>query len=379
MANPITAITTRSAPYSRLKTALADVLLVQADASGAHTEVAIERSDRLGGGIVLTGAKALQKAEHLVREKKYERPILIDRARYAGKNRALASHAFDSDWVARQRALGLPALMPDAGYIGERDYPGLRDVLERTADLGSDVVALLPLHVSWLKQENLRQLVDAVTDVGVPIAVALEHKDDPLSAQYAVYGLVALLQTPVPVLLLRCDTSSIGALAYGALAAAVGTHSALRHIYPVVEGGGGGGRNPKPAAVVQRLLSYVHLDKIDLTAAMDPDHPDWHCSCDVCNGQSLMELNSAPNPEQIAFLHSIEILFRIRTGILLAGGLAQRRAAWTAQCSSAQFNHMDIDNTVSAWEIPDYLNNWVKRGNDTGGLSAPAIPQGARP
>ncbi|WP_103337821.1 hypothetical protein [Amycolatopsis sp. CA-126428] len=280
--NPIAATTAQSTPYSRMKSVLADVLLVQADASDAGVDIAIERSDRLGGGIVLTGESALQKAEHLVRGQCYRRPILVDRSRYTGKNRALASDHFDLGWIQHQRRLDLPVVIPDAGYVGEHDEAGLDSVLQRSTALGPDVAASLFLHVSWLHPDKLPRLVDAVTDAGTPIAVAFEHANDPLGTKYAIYGLAALLQIPAPVILLRCDTSSIGALAYGALAAAVGTRSSLRHFYPISDSAGGG--KPKPAAVVERLLSYVHLEKIDLTAQMDPDHPDWHCPCDVCKG-----------------------------------------------------------------------------------------------
>ncbi|MFF1612926.1 hypothetical protein ACFVYA_34595 [Amycolatopsis sp. NPDC058278] len=368
--NPIAAATAQSTPYGRMKSALADVLLVQADASDAGVDIAIERSDRLGGGIVLTGESALQKAEHLVRGQRYRRPILVDRSRYTGKNRALASDHFDLGWIQRQRRLDLPVVIPNAGYVGEHDGAGLDSVLQRSAASGSDVAASLFLHVSWLQPDKLPRLVDAVTDAGTPIAVAFEHANDPLGTKYAIYGLVALLQIPAPVILLRCDTSSIGALAYGVLAAAVGTRSSLRHFYPISDGAGGG--KPKPAAVVERLLSYVHLEKIDLTAQMDPDHPDWHCTCDVCNGQSLQQLGSAPDPSLAAFLHSIEILYRIRREILRGGDLSTRRKAWTEQCSHAQFKHMEIDTTHFAWEVPSYLGRWVQRGNDSSDLSLPA-------
>jgi len=370
---PISIASAQDSQYSRLKTALADVLLVQADANDAYTDVAIKRADRLGGGIVLTGEKALQKAEHLVRVERYQRPILPDRGRYAGKNRILASAAFDLDWIQRQRRLGLPAVMPDAGYVGEHDEDGLRSVLQRAADLGPDVFAPLFLHVKWLHRDKLPRLYEAVTEAGAPIAVAFEHVDDPLGTKYAIYGLVALLQAPVPVVLLRCDTSSIGALAYGAVAAAVGTRSSLRHIYPISDGGGG--RTPKPAAVVERLLSYVHLDKIDQTAQLDPDHPDWHCSCDWCNGRSLQALASAVDPELAAFLHSIEILYRIRNDIVRAADLQTRRQAWTEMCSSAQFKHMEVNDTRAMWNVPGYLGRWFARGKDQTDLSAPAMPR----
>ncbi|MYW97415.1 hypothetical protein G3I59_44080 [Amycolatopsis rubida] len=118
------------------------------------------------------------------------------------ENRSLASAPFDRGWIRRQRRLGLPAVIPDAGYVGEHDETGLRSVLERAAALGPDVIVPLFLHVRWLHPDNLPCRVEAVTETGGPIASALERQDDPLGTKYAVYGLVALLPAPVPVVLL---------------------------------------------------------------------------------------------------------------------------------------------------------------------------------
>ncbi|HUR08495.1 MAG TPA: hypothetical protein VM347_38565, partial [Nonomuraea sp.] len=125
MVKPISIASASGTSHSRLNTALTDVLLVQADASDAHVDIAIERANRVGGGIVLTGEKALQKAEHLVRVQRYGRPILVDRSRYTGKNRLPASAAFDVGWIQQQRLLGLPAVIPDGGYVDEYDEDGL--------------------------------------------------------------------------------------------------------------------------------------------------------------------------------------------------------------------------------------------------------------
>lgn len=85
---------------------------------------------------MLTGEKFLQKAEHLIRGRRYRRPVLVDRSRYAGKNRALATYRLELGWIQRQLRLGLPAVTPDAGYVGEYDDAGLDSVFQRSAALG---------------------------------------------------------------------------------------------------------------------------------------------------------------------------------------------------------------------------------------------------
>lgn len=353
-------------PATTLVRELTDVLLVQIDAR-AYAD-AIECSDRPGGGLMLTGEKALVIAEHIVSLRRYQRPVLVDRRRYAGGKRRFAADEFDLAWLARQRRLGLSACLPDAGYVGEGDEAGLTSILGRVADLGPGVVAPLPLHLSWLNpKKNLSRLTDHVQAAGVPIALALEHEKDPLSARYAIEGLISVLELPVPVILLCCDVSAIGALCFGATAAAVGTTTGLRHIYPMPKpdaSGGGFGGGPKPAAVVRGCLAYAWLDKIDQAVQADRDNLLWTCHCRVCGGQTLDWLGSAPTPETAAFQHSLETLYQIRRDILGPGEQAsgtERRQSWIAQCDSAMFQHLDISSTFYQWEPPKALGNWASR------------------
>jgi hypothetical protein len=361
--------TTRST--DRLDPALTDVLFVQVDAP-AYAD-ALECSDRPGGGLILSKDNALTVAEYIVDQGRYQRPVLADRRRYAGKNRRFASDAFDTTWLARQQRLGLPAFLPDAGYVGEGDEAGLVSILNRVADLGPGVVAPLALHLDWLHpKRDLGRLSDHVQNVGVPIALALEHSDDPLSARYAVHGLVRILELPVQTILLGCDVSAIGALCFGATAAAVGTTTGLRHIYPMPkdDAKGGFGGTPKPAAVVRGCLSYVWLDKIALAVQADRDNKMWECTCRVCGGQTLDWLGSAPEPETVAFQHSLEMLYQIRRDLMgrdtIAGSelatSAERRQSWIAQCDSALFQHEAVLSTMYRWDPPKTLGNWISLG-----------------
>ncbi|WP_253779750.1 hypothetical protein [Goodfellowiella coeruleoviolacea] len=344
-----------------MRQALADTLLVQAKIDKQRLVDAIECSNRSGGGLVLTGDNTRDVAEDLLNRQGYARPVLLDRARYAGKNRKVAGEAFDDGWIAFQRRLPLAAVMPDTGYVGEGDEAGLINLLRRARDLAGkiseDVVVPLALHVSWLAaNRGLPALIEHVRSAGVPVAVAMEHTGDPLSVRYALDGLVTLLSSSVPVIVLRCDVSALGALCYGALAAAVGTTSALRHLYPV---GTGFANRPQPAAVVLGCLAYLSLNKIDQAVQADPDNQLWCCECPYCRGRALNWLGSAPRPETMAYLHSLETLYQVRNDILGPGaGPVQRRRSWYSQCDSALFQHVSICGTVFGWKAPKALENW---------------------
>ena len=193
-----------------------------------------------GGGLVVSGRDALQLVEYL-KWRGYPAPLLADRQRYKGNRRKLASQPFDADWISRQQRLGLPAIIPDAGYIAQGDLAGLRLVLQRSAQIPG-AVALLALANWWMYGEGLKLLLPELQAAGMPVALVLEHRKDPLSVDRILRGTVAVLRAGITMLMLRCDLSALGLLANGALAAAYGTRTSIRHLYPVSRRRGGTAR-----------------------------------------------------------------------------------------------------------------------------------------
>ncbi len=142
-------LTWRSAVVNRLDR-LRDALLVQCPRGDVAP--ALQVADRPGTGVVVTADR--YDDVRLLAGLAGDRPLLIDAARYAGGQRALASVAFDQRWLAVQRDAGL-LVLTDSGYASEDDEKGLLSVLHRTADLcdfgrAGDVVATLALHPGWL-------------------------------------------------------------------------------------------------------------------------------------------------------------------------------------------------------------------------------------
>ncbi|HKB30116.1 MAG TPA: hypothetical protein VKD26_04695, partial [Streptosporangiaceae bacterium] len=153
---------------------------------------ALRLGDRPGGGIVFTGAGAIE-AVHAAHRQGFSRPMLTDRRRYAGAARARGTAALARSWLAGQRAANVAAVLTDSGYIGEGDLAALRAVLRQATEAGPDVTAVLPLHPHWLHQDR-ETLVAEVIEHGVPVALVLEHRGDPLATPRAVAGLINLLR-----------------------------------------------------------------------------------------------------------------------------------------------------------------------------------------
>jgi hypothetical protein len=172
-----------------------------------------------------------------------------------------------SHWVNLQLKAGQPWALTDSGYIPAGDLAALRAVLAWGSGL-TQVIIALPLAIEWLTRDR-DILIAELTAAGRPVALMLESENDPLATTAAVTGLIAVLRCPVPVLLLRSDTSVLGALAHGAAAVSVGSKSGLRHIYPIPDDDGGG-FSPPPAAYVPALKSYYWLCPRSRTPSPQP-------------------------------------------------------------------------------------------------------------
>jgi len=346
---------------------LSGVLLVQCAPDEAMAAAAV--ADRPGAGLVVTASRGRRRdmlavANYLRRMNDYRRPLLLDAGRYSGTRRVVASEAFSLDWTATQRELGLPVLT-DSGYVAEGDEAGLVSILERARDLG-DAIATLALHISWLKPDaELATLIHHVREFDVPVALVLEHAGDPLGVKAVMVGLPRLLACGVPVILLRCDVSALGSLCFGATAAAVGTRTSLRHLYPAPKDGdtGGGGQQASISAVVKECLAFISIDKIAFAAQADPDNDMWTCACEACLQRRLHWFAMLPDRQQqetAAFRHSIEVLLDLRDQLLNpALTLPERRESWRQHCFNAQFRHDAIESDLHAWNPPAFLGRWL--------------------
>lgn len=277
--------------------------------------------------------------------------VLLDAQRYSGKRRTSGLEPQDLQWTAHQHQLGLPWALTDSGYIGERDLPALRNTLGEGSRHDGQTIVALPVHHTWLAQhaDQLRHQIEAT---GLPVALMLEHRDDPFGVGKTLQGFVEVLNARVPVCLLRCDISAVGALAYGAVVAAVGTKTSLRHIYPL-QTKRGGGRPASTAAIVPRGLLYKQLDRIREAVVADGDQTHWTCQCSFCAARTLDWLITSED----AFQHSLAALTALTEYVLSS---PDPRGTWRERCRDAQFVNIDIETTTGLdWQPPAFLGHWL--------------------
>lgn len=328
-----------------------DFLFVQAGADDAKQ--ALTLADRTGSGLILSGSRSLDAAIRL-RKATPDLPLLLDRRRYAGKNRVKGTAVFDPRWLDEQRRLGVPKVLSDSGYIGPGDVRALRSVLSQASRADCDITAVLPIHTDWLRRD-LPVLMAEVSAHAVPVALVLEHRSDPFGVLGTVRGMVTLLRQAPSVALLCSDISALGALAFGASWAAVGIRTSLRHLYPA-EGSGFGLQNGVPSALVDPALALIKVDKIAAAWAATPGDPAWVCNCMTCHGRTLDWLIYATAYE--ANQHTFELLLDRRDNLVSVTPGARRQQCWRAQCASAAFQYESLSLVGVAWDVPRFLRHW---------------------
>ncbi|MEB3980218.1 hypothetical protein OQ968_02945 [Mycobacterium sp. 663a-19] len=315
---------------------------------------------RAGVGAVLTsrdGATA-GKAIRTVLGVNPAASVLADADRYSGSKRSVGAEGMSVDWISMQLRAGCEWALTDSGYIPAGDRKALQRVLGWPA--GSErVIVALPLALSWLTKER-DELCAAINAAGMPVALMLEDETDPLSSEAAVTGLIEVLACDVPVLLLRSDTSTLGALAHGAAVVSVGTQSRYRHIYPLPDEDDDtqGGFTPPTSAFVTPLLSFKYLDLIADLHTRDPDSYLWRCDCVVCSGRTIEWITTAVDRGTAAFEHSVAAL-ALTAAQLLADASPPIR--WQTMCAEAQVAFDEIPIVPGKpRRFPPALRAWVR-------------------
>jgi hypothetical protein len=198
------------------------------------------------------------------------------------------------------------------------------------------VVAVLPLHASWLV-DDIERLSAEIAAVEIPVALVIESGGDPLGVMAIVDGLLRLLLLDVPVIVLRADVSGLGVLCCGGYAAAVGLRDNLRR-GPVRRV-----RPDPPAVLVPQLLRFIELERLDAAILADPESDLWRCDCEVCAGNELSWLGVTGGLHEAADAHAIASLLRLRDTALAAGaGSNLCQDQWARRCAGAIRRHAEL-------------------------------------
>ncbi len=272
------------------------------------------------------------------------------------------------EWLERQRQAQVPIILTDSLRIRKHDRKALRLALERWRSISATLV-VLPIEPWWLK-EGLPCLIDEVKVVQRPVALVVLHHYNGLDEAGTVAGLVAFMSAVdgLPVVLLRCDVSAVGAVAYGGFAGFVGLSAANRH-GPMPR------RKPKkddedddpdqsPSVFVPALHDYVKASKLP-SISRDEDSGILACHDRVCGGASLLRLSRLSEVDLAtarvqAYRHNMASHERVAQFVFSS---AEPRDAWWDLCKSgadmtASLVERGVSLSASRW-----LRQWLGLGS----------------
>lgn len=339
-------------------------LFVQAQVSEVQDVARVMEHTKLGAVLTLEHKgyrsqmlKALGAVDH-TRRRTLSRNLLVDRNLYSGPKRKQAKDGLSQQWVDDQHAImKLDWAMTDSGF----SY-NLRDVTSVLADsarMSGQVIVALPMSHELLR-DQASEISDLVNGQTHPVAIMLEHELDPFDTPGVASALShVIVQARPGVLLLRSDTSALGAISHGAAVGAIGTHTALRHIFPAQVTTGGG---PEQLAfVIPDLLGFYRQRRFEQAYLRDPHLAAWRCSCWFCAGRDLTWIGNTPNKLRLraGFQHSVAALADL--GEQLAAGAMNysQPEAWASMCDLAQIQHDAVSNpSGSPWEPKAALSHW---------------------
>jgi hypothetical protein len=207
---------------------------------------------------------------------------------------------FYDDIVARGAQLvGVPA-----GYVEADDAEALKTVRDAVVAITrDDIVAVIAVDVTWLRNNKIDQLIAILRTIPHPIALALGEQFNPTDSYVSVLPNLRRLYREAPhVGLWRTDqVNALDAMAHGALFAGIGASGGLRHLVPAQEKPQFGSK--KPSVFVPELMAYFSADKLSrLWANADP----MACSCQICRGRPLDRFDSEEQTaKQEAAMHNL--------------------------------------------------------------------------
>ncbi|MCH6163794.1 hypothetical protein [Streptomyces marispadix] len=329
------------------------------------------------GGLMLGGQNALTEAEARTWARSGE-TVLIDPARYEThfateeepfhlppelpeqlellpQDRTLAGY------LQRQRASsGLWLALTPTGYFAPGARRAVRAAVRQVkyeTDEESTVLSL-PLDRRWLTDETAVDFL--IRELGSLVslkAFVLGADRNPLERVGTARALRLLLSEVPGAALIRTDLAGLDAVAHGAVFAAIGTRSSLRHARPPRNGG----FPPpgRPAYVLHpRLMRFMRnstlIEKYGARAAPT-------CGCTYCEGRPLTRFQDTEKGAAEAELHNIAVRTPWDARILEPASETQRQAVWRQMCVEALADYSDLNRELGyeAFTPDPALETWA--------------------
>jgi hypothetical protein len=309
------------------------------------------------GGAVVSGKKGAKLAAQAP-------GVLVDPAVYAPQPPHDPDALFDyDDWLWRQQAAGVPVILTDTPRIRNQDRSALVKALTRWAGLDEPTLVVLPIEAWWLR-DGLPCLIDEVIAAGRPVAIVLLHQYNGLDTAGTVAGLLEFISAvqPLPVVLLRCDISAVGAVAHRAFAGFVGWSAHTRHgPLPMRQPDRAEDRDQSPSVLVPALHEYFKASSLPAFARVGRLDV-LHCGDPVCRGDSLLTIADRgevdrPAGRLMASRHNVAATEQMARRILSAAG---PRDAWQETCQAGAQASASLAEQGISLALKPWLRQWLQ-------------------
>jgi hypothetical protein len=202
------------------------------------------------------------------------------------------------------------------------------------------------------------------------VAIVLLHRYNGLDPAGAVAGLLTFISdvAPLPVVLLCCDISAVGAVAHGGFGGFVGWSANTRHgALPMrrkTRAEDDDDQDDSPSVFVPALHDYVKASRLPaLARARRPDV--LRCGDPVCHGDTLLRIaelteDDLPAARTLAGRHNMAITDQIARRILPA---AEPRDAWWETCQAGAATSAELAGSAVSLPLSRWLRQWLELGS----------------
>ncbi len=281
--------------------------------------------------VVVAGVQGPRSVQGL-REVGWNGAVLFDRVGY-DKN---PMEVEPSAWFKEQRNAGADRLLtPGCWVSSSAEHSSFSSqILEEVRMAEEDgATCLLGIDSRWLsKSAQMDEMLEALLQLEIPVAIVLGDSSDPLRRLGAVQGFAVLTSRIDDLTVLRCDQGGIGALAFGAAHASIGLSTGHRHTVPPGVKSFAIRNDFTVRVFVRELMDWFTAGTI---AGWSTTSPTLTCAAPCCSGQSMVRFLDERLKSE-ADLHNRTVLAALAEEVLSApkeDGI--RRMAFSRICQDA--------------------------------------------
>jgi len=209
-----------------------------------------------------------------------------------------------------------------------------------------------------------------VRSAGRPVAIVLLHRFNGLDVAGAIAGLLTFLSAvgEVPVVLLRCDISAVGGVAYSAFAGFVGWSANTRHgplpMRLPERAEDDDEPDQSPTVFVPALHDYFKASKLP-AFARSRRLEVLRCDDPVCGGSSLLRVTELGEfdlaaARVMAYRHNMASTEQTTHRIFSA---PQPRDAWWEACKAGADMSASLAENGITLPAPRWLRQWLEMGS----------------